>query len=356
MKAQQQTARRRTMATIDEIEADIIASYSQARAAVVAEIEQLYTRVLNGVSPEDYYNVAIRNDRLKSMLRRIDDILAAAHGDSDAMVREASRLAFEQAHNLNQYILDWFSPLDGLDLSFFALPRELVTLSVEGNLKNWERIDALKRQEIQRVYGNPVNYVPRERGTLTQILLSNKRQTIRRVNRSITEGLVAGKSFRETARDVSRIVGQATDAGNTGAMARALRIVRTETHRTYNAGQYASAKAAAAQGLPIQRTIVAALDSRTRAQSQRVDGQTVGVDEPFIYPGGRRVMYPGNSGVAAWDINDRETVVNTIRGVPPEARVGVNPVTGETEVFDWTTYPEWAAANGMRQDKNGRWR
>ena len=67
-------------------------------------------------------------------------------------------------------------------------------------------------------------------------------------------------------------------------------------------------------------------------------------------------MYPGNSGVAAWDINDRETVVNTIRGVPPTARVGVNPVTGETEVFDWTTYPEWAAANGMRQDKNGRWR
>lgn len=46
-------------------------------------------------------------------------------------------------------------------------------------------------------------------------------------------------------------------------------------------------------------------DERVRDSHAEMEGQKVPIDEPFILPGGAKAMYPGESGVAAEDINCR---------------------------------------------------
>jgi hypothetical protein len=64
-------------------------------------------------------------------------------------------------------------------------------------------------------------------------------------------------------------------------------------------------------------------------------------------------MYPGNSGVPAYDINDRETMVEIIGDEEPGLRRGRNPVTGENETFSYKNFESWAKENGLKKNKYG---
>jgi uncharacterized protein with gpF-like domain len=44
----------------------------------------------------------------------------------------------------------------------------------------------------------------------------------------------------------------------------------------------------------VTRTWVATLDDRTRDTHAEMDGQVVGMDEPFVSPSGAELMYPGD--------------------------------------------------------------
>jgi hypothetical protein len=114
------------------------------------------------------------------------------------------------------------------------------------------------------------------------------------------------------------------------------------------AGQYASYIDAKEQGLVAKRQVRAVLDTRTRLQSSEVDGQfDVGEGNTFIYPGGVLVAFPGNSGVARWDINDREYVIDIIDGVAPGKRIARNPDTGLLEESTYDSFDDWRKSNGL---------
>ena len=131
-----------------------------------------------------------------------------------------------------------------------------------------------------------------------------------------------GLSYNKMVDGIKTIIGkQMVRDGTytaTGAKANAIRIIRTESHRTMSSGHYAASKYLDSVGLDVKRKMLAVLDNRTRSQSATMDGQTVGIDEPFIYPNGSTSFYPGNSGTAKYDINDRERVIDIFNDTDPK--------------------------------------
>ena len=353
MKAQQLQARRQTEAQAASISRQIIAVYEGVRADILEELERLYARTLSGVKPADYYNVAIQAERLKKFLVQIDVMYAKASIKAGALTAESSALSMQNAYYKNQFVMDFFTPIAGIDLTFTAIPSELVQLSITGNIERWQALELKIRRDIQAKFGKVVEYVPKSGETLSALLLDNRRREIVKINRAITSGLLRGDGYADTASDVKKIIGTVSRKETTGAMASALRIVRTESNRTYNAGAFANTQAVADQDVKIERIWVATLDADTRGLHQSLDGQRVGVDEPFM-SGGNEAMYPGGFGIASQDISCRCEVIDAVDGVPPEARLGINQ-DGDHEVFDWQTYPEWAESQGLTQSKSGKW-
>ena len=349
MKAQQLQAHRQTEAQVARISKQILAVYDGVRKDIVAELEKLYARTLSGVKPADYYNVAIQAERLKKFMKQIDIMYAKASVKAGALTAESSALSMQNAYYKNQFVMDFFTPIAGIDLTFTAIPPELVNLSVTGNIERWTALKA----ELDDKFGDIVDYIPKSGDTLSALLLDNRQLEIVKINRAITSGLLKGDGYVKTAGAVSQVIGTATKTEASGAMASALRIVRTESNRTYNAGAYANTQAVVDQGVEIQRIWVATLDSDTRGLHQSLDGQTVGPDEPFE-SGGNEAMYPGGFGIASQDIHCRCEVIDAVDGIPPEARIGINQ-DGDHDIFDWQKYPEWAESQGLKESKSGKW-
>jgi hypothetical protein len=177
--------------------------------------------------------------------------------------------------------------------------------------------------------------------------LNNRIKSLQNIQTSITQGLIQGKSFQQTAKDVKKVLDSTAS--------QALTVVRTESIRNMNAGAFANHNQSVAQGIKMQRQILSVLDDRTRPQSQTIDTRIADKDGFFTYPGGILVSFPGNSGVAAFDINDRETVIEIIDGQSPELRRGRNPLTGKNEVMSFKSYSDWMDDNEFAQNKTGRW-
>ena len=345
MQVQQSQARNRTEAQVAALTREILAVYDDARRSINKELQRVYATILSGVKPEDYYNTILKYDRLNKLKTEINRLYMQESVKAGRMTLSASRTAMEESFYQNQYVLQWFTPRAGVDLSFAIIPQELVQVSVTGNLASWEKLSAAVKQRIQDTYGSINAYVP-EAGSITQLLANNRRDEILKINRAISSGLLRGQSYRGTARDVARVIGTVTPTKSSGAKGSALRVVRTESNRTYNAGAFANTQQAVDQGVEIRRVWLATLDSRTRDTHASLDGQSVAPDKPFT-SAGESSMFPGDFPSAGQNINCRCTVIDAVDGVPPQVRRGVNPVTGEREVFDWTTYQEWAKANGV---------
>ncbi len=178
--------------------------------------------------------------------------------------------------------------------------------------------------------------------------MKNRRRTIDKLKTELTQGMIQGKSFQQTSKAVADVMNN--------SISNAQRIVRTESMRAMNAGSFANYNAALSVGADLYRQILATLDTRTRQQSQEVDGRT-DKDHPgyFLYPGGVKVAYPGNSGVAGWDINDRERSINVVPGHEPNSRRGRNPVTERNEIMTFRDFPAWARENGLRKSASGKY-
>lgn len=353
MQIQQKQARQQTNAQIDALTREILLVYDDARKAILADLQKVYAQVLSGVAPDDYYNTIIKYDRLNKMLAEIDKQYVAYSIKAGRMTVESSKLAMSNAYYKNEYVLTWFTPNVGINLSFTPLPDALVELAVTGNLTKWQAIGEDTRKKINDIHSNYKMYIPKDGDTLLTLLAKNRHDDILKINRSITSGLLQGHDYRESAKNITNIIGKVTPGFSTGAKARALRIVRTESNRTYNAGAYANAQAVDSQGVDILRVWVATLDMRTRDTHQHLDGVKAEIDEPFKSDG-VTAMYPGDFPTAAQSVNCRCTVIDAVDGIPPSARIGRN-AEGEYETFDWTTYPEWAANNGLKQLPSGRW-
>lgn len=336
-----------TQSEINALSKQVLSQYQQAYDAITLQLKDTYATLLSGVKPENYYNEMMKFNRLTKLQSEIKQMYMSFASKSGLIIENISFVGFSNAYYRSQYESSWMA-----NFSTGILPKQLAEYTVYGTTESWKSITST----IEKTYGDAALYKA-QGGTLLEALTKNKNQEVLKIQNSITQGLLQGKSYTKMAQDIKNVIGATAikngEITTTGAMANSMRIIRTESNRTMNAGHYANSKYIGSKGIDVKRRLVSVLDNRTRSQSARMDGQTVGVDEPFKYPNGATAMYPSNTGVAKYDINDRETVIDIIDDKEPSIRTGRNPITGKNETFTYKNFDEWRKENGLIKNKYG---
>lgn len=126
----------------------------------------------------------------------------------------------------------------------------------------------------------------------------NANELKKRISSEITRGLSTGRSYEDIATGLKRYMNSDYD--------KALRIVRTEGHRIQNQSALDAMTKAVELGADVMKQWDATLDDHTRDTHVELDGQVVGIDEPFVIPStGAEAMYAGGFGDPAEDCNCR---------------------------------------------------
>lgn len=313
----------------------ILDEYKKAYNDISRQLSSVYKNTLTGINPADagYYNAMLKYNRLTNLQSQIaKSYTIAAKGAASAQFA-VSEVAMSEIYYSNMFATSWFTPRG----YFSTLDQKAVEVSVYGTPKIWEGIKESNRAKYSA-------YLP-QYGTLSSRLSANAVKDLDRISSAVTQGLRQGLAYPSVSRDLRNIFN--TTASN------ALRIARTEGNRALNAGAYANSMAAVDAGIDLQRQYMATQDTRTREQSGAMDGQRRPANKPFNY-GGYSWFIPGNSGNPAYDINDRCTVIDIVDGQNPELRRGRNPVTGQTEVADFSSFDDWMEKNNLTRSKAGR--
>lgn len=112
----------------------------------------------------------------------------------------------------------------------------------------------------------------------------------------VSRGISNGYSWQQVTRNLT--------AYSDISLHRAKTIAQTEGHRVQQQSQMKTLEKAKDAGADVVKQWDSTLDSRTREDHQRLDGQIRELDEPFE-ANGRKAMYPGGFGIASEDINCR---------------------------------------------------
>lgn len=349
-----------TQAEIRKNQARVIQTYRDALSALETELAKWYAKYLNGEAAANgnFYNIMIKNDRLNEMLRAVSQLYINYSVIAGNISKESSKIAFTNSYYREQYLLEWFSSTIGVAPTFAGVNPVLLETAVFGTEKVWNDLTKRARDKIEKTYGTIDRYIPKG-GTITDFLINNRTAELEEIKRILRRDLLLGKSYAETTKDLTKIIGKEIPKNGqlilSGAKANAARIVRTEGNRNLNAGSYAYSKYITSNyPIEIRRQLLATLDNRVRRQSASMDGQTVSIDDPFQYPDGSTSYYPGNTGNPAYDINDRETVIDIVDGIDPQLRRARNPVTGENEVFTFLKFPEYMDKYNLKWSKSGK--
>ena len=126
-------------------------------------------------------------------------------------------------------------------------------------------------------------YYPKERAVKRGIDLKYGQ---RQIKKSVTSGILQGKSVGQIAKDLQARVSEMNRAS-------AVRAARTAITSAQNGGRMDSYKAASDMGIKVRKRWVATKDGRTRHAHQKLDGQTVDWDKPFNSELGK-IRFPGD--------------------------------------------------------------
>lgn len=157
-----------------------------------------------------------------------------------------------------------------------------------------------------------------------------------KIRETIAAGLLQGKPMKNIAADLSRVAGMNRNS--------ALLHAQTAVTGAENAGRQAGFEKAEKMGIEFERVWIATLDSRTRDSHRRLDGQRVGVDEPFKSMYGK-IMYPGDTSADPRDVwRCRCSLGVQVKGASLGKR-RAKRADGRYDVIEYKTYKEWEAEN-----------
>lgn len=189
--------------------------------------------------------------------------------------------------------------------------------TAEGLRENLNGVRAITPETVKRAVENPISGL-----TLNDTLEKNRKEIIWNIKRQIGIGLTQGDRMTTMAKRVSENLDN--------DYKKAIRIVRTETHRVREAGRHDAATEVdealkqGTTGMRMVKTWKTKKDERVRpsyryktrkgwkfgrskngADHQKMDGVTILADEYFDLGGGVKTLKPSNSGDAKNDINCR---------------------------------------------------
>lgn len=326
----------------------VLQTYRDVNKKINDDIAKVYAKYLTGNNPEDYYNIMIQYDRLGRLNQQIIDEYTKASKLAGVTIAKSSQLGFTNTFYREQYTLTFMSQIP---MTFSIVNPAIVESSVFGTAELWK---AIQTDAIKRIYGDPKQYVPRA-GSLTDILSRNRMSEIEKIRSALSAGLLSGDSYRDITSTIHRIIGEELvkdgSKAYTGAKASSALIVRTEGTRNLNAGFSASLHDAKAQGLGVEKEWLTAFinsrDTHKTANRQRVE-----LDDVFIV-GQATGQFPGSMSTGKENYNCQCTHIGVIDGIEPQLQRGRNPITGESEIFSYRGFDEWAANNGLVPDEFG---
>lgn len=281
----------------------MVLNYSLAIDAIRSDLAKLYERYSeNGILTNAEMT---KYNRLAALEKQIVADLQPAISGNDALIEKLAEVQYEEAFYRKAWAIDQTA---GVSLRWGTFSAEQVRAAVKNDLR------FLARRDLAA-------------------------STVNRVRRTIAQGLIRGTSLRGmmgSVRDAMNITGND-----------ALRIVRTEAHRSRELGGVASTEAARAQGVNIVRVWDATLDDRTRSRHAALDGQPE-KDGGWIL-GGVKASYPGDPALdPSQSINCRCTAIDQVDGYEPQVRR-----TQENGIQPYQTFEQWAQGRGIRSNRYG---
>lgn len=164
---------------------------------------------------------------------------------------------------------------------------------------------------------------------------------------SMLQGVIQGEGIPALAKRIAND----TASTNMNAM---VRYARTAMTAAQNAGRQEMLHRAKGMGIKVKKRWLATLDKRTRDAHQKLDGQTVDVDQPFTSDLGD-IMYPGDPSADPGNVyNCRCTMVYVYEDYPMEISDEMRRDNETGELITDMNYDEWKAAKegSMLNDLN----
>lgn len=141
---------------------------------------------------------------------------------------------------------------------------------------------------------------------------------------AIAQGILQGETIEQIARRVAGVADM--------SKASAVRMARTCTIGASNAGSLDACKRARDMGVDVRKQWMATLDNRTRHSHRSLDGERVGLDEPFS----NGLQYPGDpTGKASEVYNCRCTIVPDLPDFPDDGNAKRASKLGSMSYEEW---------------------
>ena len=252
------------------------------------------------------FSKQLEAERLIKVADRVDEILTDLNKKSGSIIRQHIDHEFKAG-----YFGTWYA-LEGA---------ENITLD----------FNMISERYIEELINKPVAFK-----TLSKRLYENRATLAKTVTNELKMAALRGDGYAKVAKNVAEL----TEAD----YKQALRIARTEGGRVQSSGKQKAYKEADKKGVQMQKRWLSTLDKKTRYSHQILDGQTVNVDEQFVFEG-HEAEGPRLFGRASLDINCRCTTIAVVNGIAPEVRK--DNLTGER--ITYTTYNDWYKSKSVQE-------
>lgn len=285
----------------------MLANYDKAQKDILDEIRIFYGKYLSVMKgkgdPGDIYNIVIQSDRLNKLLADVQKIYSYYYARVSKDIETGASAAMTDTYYKTQYVLEWFTP-PGITFATNFLDPRVVELSVTGSIAKWNEItkDISRKVKNGLMKGVDLKDLVPQYGTLSDLLYRNRIDDLTKVQQVITQGFIQGKSITQMSTSIRDFI----DTSKFNAD----RIAITEQGRVSGVSELMASKEAQAAGVDMKRQWYASRDGRTRDAHISLDGQRVGVDEPFTLG----------------------TMSAMVKGGWPKASMNIRCFTGDTNV------------------------
>lgn len=309
-------ANKRYETLIKGFEKNVESAYLDALKTIRMQLKDIYAKLGDSLTNDVRQNVNLlgKYKRLDSLKQQIEQELYNLTG-----VKPIIDKSIQSSVIQGYYTSNWaVESSTGLDFNLPILNKEAIKASLLNPVDAIKWADRLKK---------------------------NLADTIQQTQNAITQGIIQGKGYQETARNLKNALDISYN--------KSIRIIRTESHRAQVEGRNTSVEnilpKAKRLGLEPKKILRAVRDNRTRPQSAYMDGKEAGEDGLFEYPEGVRGL-PGQTGRPEWDINDRESIVTEFSNWSPEIR---EKRKGLQEQYG-SNFTEWAKKKGLSKNIYGQ--
>ena len=227
-----------------------------------AECEKMLEQVEAGTATEAQYQAWLQREvfaggRWNETLRRVTECYTGADAEARAAVGDKDREVFLEASNYT-------------------------AKEIGKNTKGTVTFDIYDEKTVDRLLQDDPQLLPEWRIDEPKDYVWNEK----RVNSTVTSGIVSGKSVHEIGQDLSGEL--ATKNAKKMEM-----FARTALTGAENAGRVERMKETEAMGVTVLKKWLSVHDARTRDAHAELDGQTAKPDEPFRSALGN-IMFPGD--------------------------------------------------------------